>query len=144
MNEKKRPADLAWADGDGDMLWALAPRKVPPTRSAAYVRTSGDGIYLTVAQCREAAAHLTALADYHEETMPRTAPALPTEPGTVIVPADGHERVEATVYGQTWRAVQAALDFSGNWFGVWRSGAHVISSAAPGQVTPGTWKVADQ
>ena len=80
MNEKKRPADLVWADGDGDMLWALAPRKVPPTRSAAYVRTSGDGIYLTAAQCREVAAHLTELADYHEETMPRTAPALPTDP----------------------------------------------------------------
>ena len=74
----------------------------------------------------------------------RPAPVLPTEPGTVIVPADGHEYIEATVHGQTWRAVQAFLDFSGNWVGVWRSGAHVISSAAPGQVTPGTWKVDDQ
>lgn len=144
MNEKKRPADLAWADGDGDMLWALAPRKVPPTRSAAYVRTSGDGIYLTVAQCREAAAHLTALADYHEESMPRNAPALPTVPGTVIVPADGHEYIEAEVYGQTWRAVQAALDFSGNWFGVWRSPHGIHVDVNSGQITPGTWKVDDQ
>ena len=66
MDEKKKPAEISWADGDGGVLWALAPRKVPPTRSAAYVRTSEDGVFLTVAQCRQAAAHLTALADYHE------------------------------------------------------------------------------
>ena len=66
MDEKKKPAEISWADGDGDRLWVRTVRRVPPTRSAAYVRTSEDGVYLTAAQCREVAAHLTALADYHE------------------------------------------------------------------------------
>lgn len=110
MNEKKRPADLVWADGDGDMLWALAPRKVPPTRSAAYVRTSGDGIYLTAAQCREAAAHLTELADYHEETMPRTAPALPTDPTALAREVlEREERLSAYSYSIPL-AAQASWD----------------------------------
>lgn len=67
MNEKKKPAGRGWADGDGDEFHALPVRKVPPTRSAAIVVTSGLGVYLTAAQCREVAAHLTELADAHEE-----------------------------------------------------------------------------
>ena len=67
MNEKKKPAGRVWADGDGDEFHALAVHKVPPTRSAAIVVTSGLGVYLTAAQCREVAAHLTELADAHEE-----------------------------------------------------------------------------
>ena len=66
MNEKKKPADLVWADGTGDELWALAVPTVPPTRSAALVGASVHGVYLTAAQCREVAAHLTALAKAHE------------------------------------------------------------------------------
>ncbi|WP_430754639.1 hypothetical protein [Micrococcus luteus] len=66
MDEQKKPASRVWADGDGGVLRALAPRNVPPARSAAYVITSDDGIYLTAAQCRAVAAHLTELADYHE------------------------------------------------------------------------------
>ena len=66
MDEKKKPAEIAWADDGGGVLRALAPRNVPPARSAAYVITSDDGVYLTAAQCREVAAHLTALADAHE------------------------------------------------------------------------------
>lgn len=66
MNEKKKPAGQVWTDGDGDRLWARAPHEVPPTRSAAYVCASELGVFLTAAQCREVAAHLTALADAHE------------------------------------------------------------------------------
>ena len=66
MNEKKKPAGRVWADGDGDEFHALAVHNVPPTRSAARVATPGDVVYLTAAQCREVAAHLTALADAHE------------------------------------------------------------------------------
>ena len=58
MNEKKKPAEIAWADDDGCMLRVRAPYDVPPTRSAAYVRTSVPGVFLTAAQCREVAAHL--------------------------------------------------------------------------------------
>ena len=63
MNEKKKPAGRVWADGDGDEFHALAVHNVPPTRSAAIVATPGDVVYLTAAQCREVAAHLTACAD---------------------------------------------------------------------------------
>lgn len=66
MNEKKTPADPIWADGDGDMLWVHVPHEAPPTRSAAYVCASELGVFLTAAQCREVAAHLTELADAHE------------------------------------------------------------------------------
>ena len=66
MNEKETPAGLVWADDDGDRLRVRAPHDVPPTQSAAYVRASRLGVFLTAAQCREVAAHLTALADAHE------------------------------------------------------------------------------
>ena len=80
MSEKKKPASRVWADGDGDRVRVIAAPEVPPTRSAAFLGSSVSGVYLTAAQCREVAAHLTELADYHEETMPRTVPALPTDP----------------------------------------------------------------
>ena len=80
MNEKKKLVDQIWTDGNGDQVWAIPVHTVPPTRSAALVGASEDGVYLTAAQCREVAAHLAALADAHEETMPRTVPALPTDP----------------------------------------------------------------
>lgn len=73
MNEKKTPAELVWTDGDGDRLW-VRPPALPPTRSAAYVCASELGVFLTAAQCREVAAHFTALADAHErEGTPMTA-----------------------------------------------------------------------
>ena len=67
VNEKKKPADQVWADGNGDEFWAHAVPTVPPTRSAAYVGAALSGVFLTAAQCRQVAAHLTALADAHEE-----------------------------------------------------------------------------
>ena len=74
MNEQKNPADHVWTDGNGDELWALAVRTVQPTRSAALVGASVHGVFLTSAQCREVAAHLTALADAHEhKETPMTA-----------------------------------------------------------------------
>ena len=144
MNEQKRPPEIAWADSDGGMLWALAPRNVPPTRSAAYVRTSEDGIYLTAAQCRGAAAHLTALADYHEETMSRSAQGLPTEPGVVIVPADGHEYITATFAGEVYRAREAILRVPDHWHAAWRSDTSVMTYAKAEWIDLGTWKVGNR
>ena len=66
MNEKKRLVDQIWTDGNGDQVWAIPVSTVPPTRSAALVGASEDGVYLTATQCREVAAHLTELADAHE------------------------------------------------------------------------------
>ena len=140
MNEKKTPANRVWADGDGDRLWARAPHKVPPTRSAAYVRTSVPGVFLTADQCREAAAHLTALADYHEEAARQSAQALPAEPGTVIVPADGHEYITATVGGVTYRAREAILIGENQWHAAWRSDEGVLIYVTPERINPGTWK----
>ena len=147
MNEKKTPAELVWADGDGDMLWARAPHEELPTRSAAYVCASELGVFLTAAQCREVAAHFTALADAHEEAMSQNAPALPTKPGTVIVVNDGHEYVEAVVRGVVWRTREAVLGPDSRWRGVWRMDSGYVASSwsvRPEEITPGTWKVADQ
>ena len=38
----------------------------------------------------------------------RPVQELPTTPGTVIVPADGHEYITATVFGETWFSAMAA------------------------------------
>ena len=141
MNEKKKHAGITWADDGGGTLWAVAPRKVSPTRPAAYVHTSEDGIYLTAAQCREVAAHLTDLADSHEEAMSRSAAALPTKKGAVIIPADGHEYIEATMRGETVRAREATRSGSGGWYAAWRSGGQTSGLASSREITPGTWKV---
>lgn len=93
MNEKKIPADHAWTDGNGDELWALAVRTVQPTRSAALVGASVHGVYLTAAQCREVAAHLTALADHHDhKETPMTETTTPAEPlaRTLLAVPEGH------------------------------------------------------
>lgn len=76
----------------------------------------------------------------------RPAPALPTEDGAVIVPADGHEYIEAACFGIVWRASEAVLGRDGRWHGVWRRGAGVaaVGSVSPGRITPGIWKVDDQ
>lgn len=142
MNEQKMPPETAWADGGGGALWALAPRKVPPTRSAAYVRTSEDGIYLTAAQCRGAAAHLIALADYHEETTPRSAQELPTEDGAVIAPADGCEFILVTDAGG-WAFERMTYSAEHDrWYGMTKRGA--IAMCIAEQIIPGTWKEDDR
>ena len=141
MNEKKKPAGRVWADGDGDEFHVLAVHNVPPTRSAAIVATPGDVVYLTAAQCREVAAHLTDLADSHEEAMSRSAAALPTKKGAVIIPADGHEYIEATMRGETVRAREATRSGAGGWYAAWRSGEQTSGLASSREITPGTWKV---
>ena len=71
----------------------------------------------------------------------RAAQELPTEPGAVIVPADGHEHITATVGGVTYRAREAIFSCSVLWLGVWRSIDSTAVSALPEDITPGTWKV---
>ena len=144
MNEKKIPADLVWADGDGDEFRVRVPHEAPTTRSAALVATPGDVVYLTAAQCREVAAHLTDLADAHEEAMSRSAAALPTKKGAVIIPADGHEYIEATMRGETVRAREATRSGAGGWYAAWRSGEQTSGLASSREITPGTWKVGNQ
>ena len=71
----------------------------------------------------------------------RPSQELPTEPGAVIVPADGHEHITATVGGVTYRAREAIFSCSVLWLGVWRSIDSTAVSALPEDITPGTWKV---
>ena len=79
-------------------------------------------------------------------TIRRPVKDLPTKPGTVIVPADGHARIEAVVCGVVWYANEAVLSRDGRWRGVWRvgSGRLAVGSSGPEYITPGTWKVDDQ
>ena len=74
----------------------------------------------------------------------RPALTLPTEDGAVIVPAEGHEYITATVFGETWRTREAILSYSGSWNAVWRSGGHARVAVRAEHITPGTWKVDDQ
>ena len=74
----------------------------------------------------------------------RTVKPLPTEPGTVIVPAEGHEYITATVGGMTYRAREAILLGRDDWHAAWRSDTSVTIYATPDQITPGTWKVGNR
>lgn len=72
----------------------------------------------------------------------RPAPALPTEDGAVIIPAEGHEYIEARVYNKTYRAREAGRHWTGGWHAAWRSGPEVRGVVAPEDIAPGTWRVA--
>lgn len=80
-------------------------------------------------------------------TIRRPVRELPTkDDGTVIVPNDGHEAIEARKGGYAYRASEAVLDTDGRWYGVWRreDGRRVSCSVGPEHITAPTWKVADQ
>ena len=72
----------------------------------------------------------------------RAVQELPAEPGTVIIPAEGHEYVEAAFIGDTYYAREAMLA-DDLWRAVWRTadGVRVRYSVLPEEITPGTWKV---
>ena len=76
-------------------------------------------------------------------TIRRPGQELPTTPRTVIVPADGHEYIEAVVSGVVWRTREAVLGLDGRWHGAWRvgSGRLAVESTSSDSITPGTWKV---
>ena len=74
----------------------------------------------------------------------RAVQDLPTEDGAVIIPAEGHEFIEATICGETHYARAALRSWVGDWYAAWRAGERKCGLAASEEITPGTWKVADQ
>ena len=72
----------------------------------------------------------------------RSVQELPTQGGTVLIPADGREYIEMEVEGQTHYAREALLA-NGRWNAIWRTDTRerVRYSAQPEEITPGTWKV---
>ena len=74
----------------------------------------------------------------------RTVQELPTEPGAVIVPADGHEAITATLGSETYHAREAILFSADAWLGAWRDTAGARAYMGPTRITPGTWQVDDQ
>ena len=96
--------------------------------------------------CTERGARLTSLHGTGITiTIRRPVRELPTEPGTVIVPADGQERIEAASCGTAYFAREAAL-IGGLWRAVWRTATGVVSllPMAPEEIATGTWKVEDR
>ena len=73
----------------------------------------------------------------------RPVQELPTKPGTVIVPAEGHEYIEAEVGGIAHRAREAVLGANGWWYGAWRKaeGDGLLSAMFPEHISAPTWKV---
>ena len=106
---------IAHRRGDDDDWW---------TKGGMYITNGeGDGTTLTIR---------------------RPTQELPTEPGAVIVPADGHEHITATRASETWHARDAVL-VCGQWHAAWRTHAgRWIGWVTPKQITPGTWKVDGQ
>ena len=74
----------------------------------------------------------------------RTVKPLPTEPGTVIGPAEGHEYITATVGGMTYRAREAILIGENQWHAAWRSDEGVLIYVTPERIDAGTWKVGNR
>lgn len=73
-------------------------------------------------------------------TIRRTAKTLPNDMNSVIVPADGHERIEAVMNRKTWYAREAVLGAYGLWIAAWRSDTDSIPGINPREITEGTWK----
>ena len=71
----------------------------------------------------------------------RPAQELPTKAGTLIIPADGREYIEAEVWGETYHASEAILLGGRAWLGAWRSPHGIQTDVTPDQITTGTWKV---
>ena len=123
-----------------------------PVRVGDEVRRDHCGIIVTgvVARVDEdgdpwtAEDYLIGLREYGTWYVRRTVQELPTDPGSVIVPADGHEHITATRASETWHARDAVL-VCGQWHAAWRTHAgRWIGWVTPKQITPGTWKVDGQ
>lgn len=121
-----------------------------PVRVGDEVRRDHCGIIVTgvVARVDEdgdpwtAEDYLIGLREYGTWYVRRAVQELPTQGGTVLIPADGREYIEMDVEGQTYYAREALLA-NGRWNAIWRTatGDRVGYSAQPEEITPGTWKV---
>lgn len=73
---------------------------------------------------------------------------------TAIIPADGHEYIEAVVEGKKYRAREAVLDHNGQWQAAWREFKVILTSdkkldisyklhtsVTPENIINGTWKI---
>ena len=117
-----------------------AKRKdVLPGDHLIWTRTRHDGM-ITVTQQREGIAyHQDANGDWKnkegawitsgesELTIHRTL-TLPTKAMTAIIPADGHEYIEAVVEGKKYIAREAVLDHNGQWQAAWREFKVILTS----------------
>ena len=114
---------------------------------------------LTVAARREGIAHHLDDGDWCTEsgmyitlgagedvtiTIRRPVQDVPTEPGTVLEPADGHEYITATIDGKTYRAREAILLEPDHWHAAWRSDEGAMPYVISGWIDPGTWKVGNR
>ena len=73
-------------------------------------------------------------------TIRRPVQEPPTEPGTILDPADGHEYITATVAGVTYRAREAILLEPDYWHAAWRSDEGVMTHVTPEHLDADTWK----
>lgn len=73
-------------------------------------------------------------------TIRRTVQELPTKPGTVLEPAEGHEYITATVAGKVYRAREAILLETCYWHAAWRSDEGVMTYVTPEHLDADTCK----
>ena len=104
------------------------------TRSGTVGRVDGNGDPWTAER------GFIGVLEYGTWYVRRPVQDLPTEPGTVLEAADGHEYITATVGGVTYRAREAILIGENQWHAAWRSDEGVLVYVASEQVTTGTWK----
>ena len=161
--------DTATGTDEGDMRAALsAALAVAPTDSSTWVSLGEDDPLHGDDEVRQDFRGITTTAvvdlvdeygdpwttegacigrlDHGTWYVRRPIQELPTTPRTVIVPADGHEYIEAVVSGVVWRTREAVLGLDGRWHGAWRvgSGRLAVESTGSDSITPGTWKVEEK
>ncbi|MCV7529057.1 hypothetical protein M3D01_004100 [Micrococcus luteus] len=161
--------DTATGTDEGDMRAALsAALAVAPTDSSTWVSLGEDdplnvgdevkrelegfAVTAVVARIGETGSlwakgnQFIGIRDVGTWYVRRTVQELPTTPRTVIVPADGHEYIEAVVSGAVWRTREAVLGLDGRWHGAWRvgSGRLAVESTGSDSITPGTWKAEEK
>lgn len=131
-----RPGDhVVWEESDTERgVTSIIHREgVAHDRDSQGDWCTEEGLYITAGEGEDVTL-----------TIRRHAQDLPTNPGAVIIPADGHEYIEATMRGETVRAREATRSGAGGWYAAWRSGEQTSGLASSREITPGTWKVDDQ
>ena len=91
--------------------------------------------------CTEEGRYITYSEGYGRTiTIRRAAKTLPDKMNSVIVPSDGHKRIEAVMNGKTWYAREAVLGAYGLWVAAWRTDTDSIPVVKSEEITEGTWK----
>ena len=132
-----RPGDhLTW-----EQTWEEGGARITIRREGIAATRAANGDWFTEDGMRIA----TGEGEGITITIHRPVQELPTKSGTVIVPTDGREYIEAKMDCGTFHAREAVHRHDGFWVAAWRTdGQGQTSYVTSDCITPGTWKVEEE